>query len=160
MPYDSSKLLDAINLAILRELQQDARLSYSELSRRVGLSVPAVTERVRRLEDAGIIEGYGVRLNFEALGYGITALIELSAPPSRYPQVLAFCEQTLEIRESYFVTGDSSYVVRVVARSVQHLQEIIQRLGTFGNTRTSVVLSSPIIKTSFDLEGLKRGGAG
>ncbi len=151
----ASETLDKINLAILNELQQDARLSYSELGRRVGLSTPAVTERVRRLEDAGIISGYGVRIDPASLGYGITALIELSVPPTRYNQVLEYAQQTAEIRECYFVTGESSFVARVVARSVQHLQELIQQMSLFGSTKTQVVLSSPIIKHTLDLENLK-----
>lgn len=150
-----SEILDKINLAILDELQQDARLSYSELGRRVGLSTPAVTERLRRLEDAGVIGGYGARIDPVRLGYGITALIEVAVPPTRYNQVLEYAQATAEVRECYFVTGESSYVARVVARSVQHLQELIQRLSLFGSTKTSVVLSSPIIKHTLDLEKLE-----
>lgn len=151
MASDLQRLLDPINLAILHELQQDARLSYSELGRRVGLSTPAVTERVRRLEDAGIITGYGVRLDPARLGYEITALIEVAAPPTRYHQVVEFARGKLEVRECYFVTGESSFVARVVARSIAHLQALIQQMSVFGSTRTSVVLSTPVIKETFEL---------
>ena len=152
MPVNPSALLDETGVSILRELQRDARISYSELSRRVGLSTPATIERIRKLEDAGIIAGYGVKLNLEALGYGMTALIEVKTDPTRYEKVLEFARTTPEIRECYFVTGESSFVTRVVVRSVAQLQEMIQKMGMFGSTRTSVALSSPIIKDGFDLE--------
>ncbi len=146
-----SKLLDKANLAILRELQQDGRLSYSELGRRVGLSTPAVTERVRRLEDAGLIVGYGARIDPGALGYTVTALIEVATPPGRYQQMLEFARANPAVRECYFVTGESSFVAKVMTPSIQHLQELIQQLGFYGSTRTSVVLSQPIIKEAFEV---------
>ncbi len=146
-----SKLLDKFNIAILNELQRDGRLSFSELGRRVGLSTPAVTERVRRLEDAGVIAGYGARINPGALGYTITALIEVATPPHRYQQMLEFAQATPAVRECYFVTGESSFVAKVMTASVEQLQELIQQLGFYGSTRTSVVLSQPIIKEIFEL---------
>lgn len=152
MAANPQTALDGTGIAILTELQRDGRLSYSELARRVGLSTPAVIERVRKLEDAGVIEGYGVRLNLEALGYGVIALIEVKTDPTRYKKMLEFAESTREIRECYFVTGESSFVTRVVCRSITELQALIERLSMFGSTRTSVVLSSPIIKESFSLE--------
>ena len=149
MAVEVNGLLDKANMAILAELQQDARISFSELGRRVKLSTPAVTERVRRLEEAGIISGYGAKVDLAALGFPITALIELEVPPTRYNSVLDYTQKTLEIRECYFVTGESSFVARVVARSVQHLQEIIQQMSIYGSTKTSVVLSAPIVKHHF-----------
>lgn len=146
-----SKLLDKFNIAILNELQRNGRLSFSELGRRVGLSTPAVTERVRRLEDAGLIVGYGARINPGALGYTITALIEVATPPHRYRQMLEFAQATPAVRECYFVTGESSFVAKVMTASVEQLQELIQQLGFYGSTRTSVVLSQPIIKEIFEV---------
>jgi Lrp/AsnC family leucine-responsive transcriptional regulator len=109
---------------------------------------------VRRLEDRGIITGYGLRLDLARLGYEITALIEVAAPPTRYHQVVEFARGKLEVRECYFVTGESSFVARVVARSIAHLQELIQQMMVFGSTRTSVVLSTPIIKETFELRAM------
>jgi Lrp/AsnC family transcriptional regulator, leucine-responsive regulatory protein len=145
-------VLDDTGINILTELQRDGRISYSELARRVGLSTPAVIERVRKLEDAGVINGYGARVNLDALGYGVMALIEVKTDPTRYKKMLEFAEVTREIRECYFVTGESSFVTRVVCKSIAELQALIERLSMFGSTRTSVVLSSPIIKETFDLE--------
>lgn len=151
MPADSQAALDETSIHILAELQRDGRLSYSELARRVGLSTPATIERVRKLEDASIIDGYSVRLNLEALGFTVMALIEVKTDPTRYDRVLEFARNTREIRECYFVTGDGSFMTRVVCRSIAELQGMIERMGLFGTTRTSVVLSSPIIKETFDL---------
>jgi len=138
--------LDAADRAILAELEADARLSFAALARRVGMSPPAVAERVRRLEAAGVIQGYGARVDLEALGYPVTALVEVAVPPSRYAKVWAFAEATPEVRECYFVTGEASFVLRVVARSIDHLRELIEALGGFGGTRTAVALASPLIK--------------
>jgi len=138
--------LDAVDRAILAALEADARLSFAALARRVGLSPPSVAERVRRLEAAGVIRGYGARVDLEALGYPVTALVQVAVPPSRYAKVWAFAEATPEVRECYFVTGEASFVVRVVARSIDHLRELIEALGAFGSTRTAVALAPPLIK--------------
>jgi Lrp/AsnC family transcriptional regulator, leucine-responsive regulatory protein len=149
MPDD---FLDDIGTRILEALQIDGRLSYSQLARRIGVSTPTVIERVRKLEDAGIIQGFTVKLDLEKLGYGKMALIEVKTNPTSYPKVLEFASRIREIRECYFVTGDSSFVARVVMRDIADLQGLIERFGMFGATRTSVVLSKPIIKETFDLE--------
>jgi Lrp/AsnC family transcriptional regulator, leucine-responsive regulatory protein len=151
LPPQPPLALDAIHLSILRILQADARTSYSALARQVGLSTPAVIERVRKLEDAGIITGYCLGLNLEALGYSVSALIEVKTDPMRYEKIIEFARKTPEIRECYFVTGESSFVARVVSQTVGDLQQLIQKLGMYGSTRTSVVLSSPVIKTQFEL---------
>jgi Lrp/AsnC family transcriptional regulator, leucine-responsive regulatory protein len=152
MPYVLQFVPDETDLAILKELQLDARISYSELARRINRSTPTVIERIRKLEDAGIILGSSVRLNLPKLGFGVTALIEVKTDPMRYEKVLEFARTREEIRECYFVTGESSFVSRVIAPSIEHLQELIQTFSLYGSTRTSVVLSSPIIKDFFDLE--------
>jgi Lrp/AsnC family leucine-responsive transcriptional regulator len=145
--------LDEVSVKLLEELQRDARVSYSALARRVGLSTPTVIERIRKLEDAGIISGYGVRLNAAALGLGVIALIEVKTNPTQYPKVLEFARTVEAVRECYFVTGDSSFVARVLVKSIDELQGLIERLGMFGATRTSVVLSQPIVKEVLDVRG-------
>ena len=154
MAYEPQFALDDADVAILKELQLDARISYSELARRIARSTPTVIERIRKLEDAGIILGSSVRLNLSKLGFGVTALIEVKTDPMRYEKVLEFARSREEIRECYFVTGESSFVSRVIAPSIAHLQELIQTFSLYGSTRTSVVLSSPIIKDFFDLKKL------
>ena len=154
MPLASKHRLDEIDLAILTELQADARISTSELARRVGRSAPAVAERVRKLEEAGVIEGYRAQINPEALGFAVIALIELTTTPAHYNGVNRYAEKTPEVRECHFVTGGASFIVRVATRSIDDLRRIIEELSAFGTTRTSVALASPIIKTKFDLSGL------
>ncbi len=143
------ELLDSYNCQILEHLQNQGRVSYNELARRVGLSTPTVIERIRKLEDAGIISGFTVRLDLEKLGFQVMALIEVKTNPTSYPRVLEFAQSQAQIRECYFVTGDSSFVARVVMKDISELQSWIERLGMFGATRTSVVLSKPIIKETF-----------
>lgn len=148
--------LDDVSLRLLEELQRDARISYSALARRVGLSTPTVIERIRKLEDAGIIAGYGVRLNAAALGLGVIALIEVKTNPTQYQKVLEFARATPSVRECYFVTGDNSFMARILVKSIDELQGLIEKMGMFGATRTSVVLSQPIVKDFLDIASMKR----
>jgi Lrp/AsnC family transcriptional regulator, leucine-responsive regulatory protein len=148
--------LDEVSIRLLEELQKDARVSYSALARRVGLSTPTVIERIRKLEDAGIIAGYGVRLDTTALGLGVIAIIEVKTNPTQYAKVLEFARTVEAVRECYFVTGDNSFVARILVASIDELQGLIERMGMFGATRTSVVLSQPIIKDFLDVRGMKR----
>jgi len=142
--------LDDIGWALLRELQENARLSFSELGRRVGLTPPAVADRVRRMEEAGIIRGYRVDVDTARVGLPLTAVIrvthrgvnclELGRIVSEYPEVL----------ECHRITGAESYSMKVALRSVEHLQELIDRLMPFGETVTSIVLSSPVTHRSIE----------
>jgi len=156
MALRNKNRLDRVDLAILTELQADARISISELARRVGRSAPAVAERVRKLEEAGVIEGYRAQINPAALGFSVIALIELTTTPAHYDEVNRYAARTPEVQECHFVTGGASFIVRVVARSIDNLRRIIEELSVYGSTRTSVALASPIIKTRFDLEALVR----
>ena len=138
------RLLDAIGWRILLALEEDARLSYSGLGRRVGLSAPAAAERVRRMEDAGIIRGYRLEVGFDALGLAVSALIRMSAPEEKCPGLKAFVATLPEVLECHHVTGSDSFVLRVVAASVGHLEAVIEALGRWGTPTTSVILSSPV----------------
>ena len=140
------KLLDKTGQQLLRELQDNARLSFSELGRRVGLSTPAVVERMLRLEEAGLVTGYRAEINPERFGLPVTAFIRLFTPAKEYPRFLALAETMPEILECYHVTGGESFVLKVVTESLVHLESVIARLSPFGETSTSVVLSAPIKK--------------
>jgi Lrp/AsnC family leucine-responsive transcriptional regulator len=145
MALEIERLLDETGWQILHELQQNARLSFSELGQRVGLSSPAVTERVRRMEDAGIITGYRVEINTAKVGFPITAIIRMSAPGD-CKQLNTTVSAFPEVLESYRVTGGDSVIIKVIATSMVHLEEIIDRLSIHGSSTTSIVLSAPARK--------------
>ncbi|MGE5618837.1 MAG: Lrp/AsnC family transcriptional regulator [Sphingomonadaceae bacterium] len=152
---DSERLLDDVGWRILKELQQDARLSYAELGRRVGLTLPAVAERVRRMEEAGIIRGYRVRLNREKLGLPITAYIRVATENEvKGGQLVAMARELPEVLECHRVTGDDSYLMRVAVTSVQHLEWLLSKITPHGQPTTSIILSSPITQRVIDPAGL------
>ena len=140
-------VLDAVSWRILCELQDNARLSFSELGRRVGLTPPAVAERVRRLEDAGVITGYRLELNVERLGLPLVAFIRLA---SRGSQTVAEVSQGMadlsEVLECHHVTGEDCYILKVAVESVRHLEALLERLLRFGSTTTSIVISTPVAR--------------
>jgi len=139
------KRLDETGWRILDALQENARMPWSELGRRVGLSAPAVTERVRRMEDAGLIAGYRVQLGLDKLGFPITALIRVAAPEEKCARIKAMLDARAEVLECHHVTGADAYVVKIIASSMKHLESVIEAIARHGGTpATSVVLSSPV----------------
>jgi Lrp/AsnC family leucine-responsive transcriptional regulator len=138
--------IDEIDWKIVEGLQDDARLSYAELGRRVGLSTPAVAERVRRIEDAGIITGYHATVCFEKLGLPICVLVRLNVGGGEIPllRVVKTAKLLPEIVECERVIGSDSFMLKAHVYSVEHLESLINRLNTLGSTTTSTVLSSPI----------------
>lgn len=136
--------MDSMDWALLRELQRDARLSYSELSRRVHLSPPAVAERVRRLEDAGVITGYHAHLDLSAVGRTVVAVIRMSCYGPhcllRDPSV----HEWPEVLEIHRITGDACCILKVAARSMDEFELVIDRLAPYGQPSSTMVLSSPL----------------
>ncbi|AZM88073.1 MULTISPECIES: Lrp/AsnC family transcriptional regulator [Streptomyces] len=137
---------DATDWRILAALQQDGRASFTELARTVSMSASAVTERVRRLEEAGIITGYTAVVDHEKLGKAILALVRLRYPHGNYKPFHDFLEATSEILEAHHVTGDDCFVLKVAARSMAHLEEVTGRIAGLGPVTTSVVYSSPLAR--------------
>jgi Lrp/AsnC family leucine-responsive transcriptional regulator len=137
-------LLDATNLRLLAELQADARLSLAELGRRVSLSSPAVAERLRRLEDEGVITGYRAEVDPRALGYTLGVLIRSRPAPRQLAAVAQLARDTPEIVECHRVTGDDCYVMTAWVRDVTHLEEVIDAFAQYGQTTTSIMQSSPV----------------
>jgi Lrp/AsnC family leucine-responsive transcriptional regulator len=136
--------IDEISWRLLEALQENARLSYAELARRVGLSPPSVAERMRRLEDIGVITGYGVRLDRSKLGYALTAFIRLKTPNENYRRVEALAHSQPEILECHHVAGEDSFVLKVAAASVKHLDRLILKLAPFGPTTSTIVLGTKV----------------
>src|SRR5579884_2782480 len=137
MTLEFEGVLDDINWRILQELQENGRLSFSELGRRIGLTPPAVAERVRRMEEAGIIEGYRAVLNLEKIGIPLTALIRIATDERMCSQFGAIAKDIPEVLECCRVTGGDSYIVKVAVTSVRHLEDLLDRLMPYGQTVTS-----------------------
>jgi Lrp/AsnC family leucine-responsive transcriptional regulator len=139
-------LLDATNRRLLDELQADARLSLAELGRRVSLSSPAVAERLRRLEEEGVITGYRAEVDPRALGYTLGVLIRSRPAPRQLAAVAQLARDTPEIVECHRVTGDDCYVMTAWVRDVTHLEEVIDAFAAYGQTTTSILQSSPVVR--------------
>ncbi len=137
-------LLDNVGWRVLVALQEDARVSFSALGRKVGLSAPAVAERVRRMEEAGIITGYQPRLALDALGRPIAALIRVSTPEEHSGRVKALARELSEVLECHHLTGSDSFIVKVAVASVAHLEAVIESFGRYGTPTTALILSSPV----------------
>ena len=142
MTLETEKLLDDIGWRILKELNENARVSFSELGRRVGLSVPAVTERVRRMEDAGVIKGYRVQLDPAKIGFPIIAFMRLSMVGDVYTRLTSLVKDIPEVVECHRVTGGDSFILKVHVSSVEHLEELIDRFTPVATTVTTIVLST------------------
>lgn len=136
--------IDPVDAEILRRLDADARTTMAELGRAVGLSPPSVTERVRRLEDAGVIEGYRARVSPAALGYGLAAHIRIRPMPGALKTVAALLDAIPAIVECDRITGEDCFVARAHVRTVEELEALIDRLLPHAVTNTAIVQSSPV----------------
>lgn len=146
----AERLLDDVGWRILQELQEDGRMPFAELGRRVGLSTPAVIERVRRLEEAGVITGYHAAVDPATIGRGILALVRVRSGTGDAGQRLyRVIESCAEVVEAHHVTGDDCFTCKVYVGSVAELERVIGELATHGSTTTSIVLSSPVARRAF-----------
>ncbi|MEM9952064.1 MAG: Lrp/AsnC family transcriptional regulator [Chloroflexota bacterium] len=140
--------LDVTDWAILRELQADARLSYAEIGRRVGLSSPAVQERVRKLEDAHIITGYHAQVKVENLGFPIRAIVRLKTPTGIKEKFTEIVQEIPQILECHHIIGEFGFNLVVVAESMEHLESLLKYLFEYGETETTVILTTPLKRRS------------
>jgi len=149
----SELLRDPRNLALLRLLRADPRITTSELARRVGLSAPAVRERVLRLEQAGIIAGYRLDLDPVALGYPVSAFVRVRPMPGQLPKLVELAKATPEVVECHRVTGEDCFVLKVHLPALDRLDRLLDRFLTFGQTTTSIVQSTPVAPRGLPLPG-------
>jgi Lrp/AsnC family leucine-responsive transcriptional regulator len=156
---DREKLLDPLGWKLLIELQTDARVSFAELGRRVGLSTPAVAERVRRMEDEGIIRAYRAEIDPSSVGLPITAFIRMSIVGNVLAKLTERVHAMPEIVECHRGTGEDSFILKVNVVSVEQLKDVIDRLTPFGTTSTSLVLSSLIERNLLSLQNLEWAGS-
>jgi Lrp/AsnC family transcriptional regulator, leucine-responsive regulatory protein len=147
----SHELLDEVNLRLLVHLREDPRMSMSALSRRVGMSSPAVTERVRRMEEAGIIAGYRLDIDPKALGLPVAAYIRVRPSPGQLPKIAELAEQIAEVVECHRVTGEDCFIIKVHLPAMDQLDRILDRFLLYGMTTTSIIQSSPVPPRSLPL---------
>ncbi|MFE5399286.1 Lrp/AsnC family transcriptional regulator [Streptomyces sp. NPDC056568] len=143
-----------MDLAIIRVLSRNTRVSLAELGRRVSPSRPAVAERVRRLEDTGVIKGYGVHLDLDRLGLGLRAHVSLRPRPRSARTAQALRDRLLamgHVLSCVHVTGENCYELTVAVRDAQHLEQVIEQLSEMGATTTGVVLSEPVHPRDVDI---------
>ncbi|MCX5227892.1 Lrp/AsnC family transcriptional regulator [Streptomyces sp. NPDC006553] len=133
--------LDELDWAIIEQLQQEARISLSELGRRVNLSPSATTERVRNLESRGVITGYHAVVDLAKAGYPVLAVVRLKYPGNQHQPLRRLLAERREILECLRTTGDDCYTLKVAATSMEHLETLVDELAGFGSTTTSVVYS-------------------
>ncbi|XUA20956.1 Lrp/AsnC family transcriptional regulator [Citrobacter sp. OP27] len=137
-------LIDDIDRAIVAALAEDARLSLKVLSARVGLTSPSTAERLKRLEERGVIQGYGARVNLSALGYTLQALVRVRPLPGLLQKVDKFIQAMPECIESDKVTGEDCFVMRLVVKDIAQLDTLLDGLAEFAQCNTSIVKSSPV----------------
>ena len=136
--------LDAANLRLIEELQSDARLTFAELGRRVGLSSPAVAERVARLEETGVITGYHAKIDPRALGFTLGVIIRIRPAPRELPKVAELARVTPEVVECHRITGEDCFFMKAYVRDVEHLEEVIDQFVLYGQTTSSIMQTSPV----------------
>jgi Lrp/AsnC family leucine-responsive transcriptional regulator len=125
----------------------------AELGRRIGLSAPAVAERVQRLERAGVIRGYQADLDPAALGYPVTAVVRIRPAPGQLQRIPEIARETPEVGECHRITGEDCYLLRLHLHSIDDLEEILDRFTPFGMTTTSIVHSTPVPRRGPPLGG-------
>lgn len=137
-------MLDGLNRKILAALQQRARISFAAIGREIGLTPPAVAERVKRMEDSGVIEGYWTQVSHQKTGYQLKAIITLRAFMGKLKPFLTYVTTLEEVINCYRITGNENIIMEVVLRDQLHLEEFIDQLIRYGETRTHIILSEVI----------------
>lgn len=151
--------IDDITRRLLAALGEDARLPFAELGRRVGLSAPTVADRLKRLEEEGLIKGYRMVADRAQLGYPLTAFIRLRAGPAEDEAVRALARSMPEVLECHQVTGEESWLVKVAASSVGHLDAILGAFGSIGPTSSTLVLNTMVEGREPPIPPSSRGGS-
>jgi Lrp/AsnC family transcriptional regulator, leucine-responsive regulatory protein len=136
--------LDATDRKIIGELLANGRVSFAELGRRVSLSSPAVTERIQRLERAGLITGYRAEIDPRLLGFSMTAIVRVKPAAGQLQRIPALALEIPEVGECHRITGEDCFYLKIHLRSLDELSDILDRFLTYGETTTSLINASPI----------------
>jgi Lrp/AsnC family leucine-responsive transcriptional regulator len=155
MAYGNGKSLrDPTDVQILRHLVQDPRLGISELARRVGMSAPAVRERVQRLEDTGVIAGYRLALDPKALGYTVMVFIRIRPNPGQLQIIADIARDMPNVVECHRITGEDCFIVKAYLHDLEELDGVLDRFLIHGHTTTSIAQSSPVPGRSLPLPAI------
>ncbi len=138
------QMLDETDQAMLQVLLKDARTSLKDLAHQVGLSSPSVAERLRRLEERGVIRAFTIDINPQALGYTLQAIVRIRPLPGKLHHVQKLIEETPQFIECDKVTGDDCFVAKLYVRSIEHLDQILDRISVQAETNTAIVKAQPI----------------
>jgi Lrp/AsnC family leucine-responsive transcriptional regulator len=160
LAYKSTNVLDDVNIQLLDELQADPRITMSALARQVGMSAPAVTERVQRLEQAGVIKGYALLVDPAALGYPVTVFVRVRITTGRLDRFSAYLATVPEVVEGYRITGEDCYLLKVHIPSLDDLAGLLDRFLMHGSTTSSVVVGTPVPARPLPLPGAEIERAG
>jgi Lrp/AsnC family transcriptional regulator, leucine-responsive regulatory protein len=151
--FENERLLDPIGWRILAELQEDARLQYAELGRRVGLSNPAVIERVRRMEEAGIITGYRAEIDHRKVGIPVCAFIRVRVVGNFIPRVIAVAREMPEVYECHRIAGEDTFLLKVCVPTSEALEKTVDKLTPYVATTTMLVFSSAVTRRTIEPPG-------
>lgn len=141
---NAERTFDPTDARLLEQLQGDARLSNAELGRRVRLSAPAVADRLRRLERDGVITGYRAEVDPKALGYTLGAIMRVRPSARQLLKIAELARESPEVVECHRITGEDCFFLKLNLRDIEHLEEIVDRFLTYGQTTTSIIQSSPV----------------
>ncbi|MFG1924745.1 Lrp/AsnC family transcriptional regulator [Cryptosporangium sp. NPDC048952] len=141
---DAKTLLDDVNQALLKALDDDPRASAAELARQVGMSAPAVRERLTRLEEAGVIRGYRVDIDPAAIGLPIAAWVRVRPGPGQLPKVAELAGRTPEVSECHRISGDDCFLMKVHVPAIEALEDVLDRFLLYGQTVSSFVVATPV----------------
>jgi Lrp/AsnC family transcriptional regulator, leucine-responsive regulatory protein len=151
--------IDSTDRKIIGELIEDGRVSHAELGRRVNLSSPAVAERVRRLERAGVITGYRAELDPRMLGYSLTAIVRVKPAPGQLARIPELAAEIPQVSECHRITGEDCFYIKVYLRSIDELSALLDRFLAHGETTTSIVNASPIPRRDPPIDGAEVTGS-
>lgn len=141
---DPPALLDTVNRQLLRELAADPRITMSALARRVGMSAPAVSERIQRLQRAGVITGYRADISPAALGLPVTAFVRIRPSAGQLQKIAQLADRTPEISECHRVSGEDCFLIKVHVAAIDDLERVLDQFLNYGQTITSIVVSTPV----------------
>lgn len=151
-------LLDEVNVRLLEHLQTNPRMPMTALARRVRMSAPSVTERVRRLEEAGVIAGYRLEVDPRALGAPVAAYVRIRPAPGQLAKIAELAQRTPEVVECHRITGEDCFILKVQVAAVEQLEKVLDTFLLFGTTTSSIVQSSPVPLRALPLPATLPGG--